>query len=410
MAESDRLKSGAGNIRDMKSMELHDDFKALGLLVAEALKPHGWGAVDPASIVVEENSGQSGNKTFKVSAAAVTPSAVALHSRHPDYSKSESHVARTEALTFTEMKTSAIVLAAASVAANKAPSDFAYVNDNSYIDYLNSQVEWKAAPQPVFEGKTFIELRHLYGADLSHISNYEDDLLPEITSLNASAIPTAFNAYTQWTSLMHPIRDQDQCGSCWAFSSSEAFSDRSSIAAGKLTPVLSPEDMVACDNRDDGCKGGQLPYAWYYIKNSGITTDACMPYMSGNGTEGECRTTCADGSTFRRYHASEIGAVKGNLNIQKEIMTNGPIQVAFKVYKSFLAYDGGIYTKPWYELIPEGGHAVKLVGWGTEDGQDYWTVANSWTTKWGENGFFRIARGVDECGIETMGPPYAGTV
>jgi cathepsin B len=303
--------------------------------------------------------------------------------------------------------TSAIVLAAASVAASKVPSDFAYVNDQSHIDYLNSQVSWKAGAQDKFDGKTFMEMRHLFGTHLSHISNYEDILLPEI-SMNVSTIPMEFNAYVEWASLVHPIRDQERCGSCWAFSSSEAFSDRSSIKAGKLTAVLSPEDMVTCDNKDGGCQGGQLPYAWSYIKNTGLTTDACMPYMSGTGKEGTCRTTCADGSTFSRSKASIVGPIKGNLNLQKELMTNGPIQVAFEVYKSFMNYDGGIYEKPWFELIPEGGHAVKLVGWGTEGGKDYWTVANSWDTTWGENGFFRIIRGKDECGIETMGPPYAG--
>lgn len=302
--------------------------------------------------------------------------------------------------------TSAIVLAAASVAA-KAPSDFAYVNDQSHIDYLNSQVSWTAGANSAFDGKVFMEMRHLFGTHLSHISNYENNLLPEI-NMTASAIPASFNAYEQWSGLVHPIRDQEQCGSCWAFSSSEAFSDRSSIAAGKLTPVLSAEDMVACDKKDGGCQGGQLPYAWSYIKNTGLTTDSCMPYESGSGTEGTCRTTCADGSKFSRSKARTVGAIKGNANLQKEIMTNGPVQIAFEVYKSFMSYKTGVYKKPWWELIPEGGHAVKLVGWGTDAGQDYWTVANSWSSSWGENGFFRILRGVDECGMETMGPPYAG--
>merc|ERR1712224_799601 len=105
------------------------------------------------------------------------------------------------------------------------------------------------------------------------------------------------------------------------------------------------------------------------------------------------------------------------MGMQKEIMTNGPIQVAFKVYRSFMSYKSGVYQKHWYELIPEGGHAVKIVGWGSENSTDwtgnsvstdYWLVANSWNTTWGLDGFFKIARGMDQCGIETSGPPYAG--
>ena len=65
-----------------------------------------------------------------------------------------------------------------------------------------------------------------------------------------------------------------------------------------------------------------------------------------------------------------------------------------------MSYKTGVYQKHWYEFLPEGGHAVKLVGWGTEDGTDYWLVANSWNTTWGMQGFFYIARGVNECGIE----------
>merc|ERR1712072_1654757 len=91
-------------------------------------------------------------------------------------------------------------------------------------------------------------------------------------------------------------------------------------------------------------------------------------------------------------------AINGVANMQKEIMTNGPIQVAFKVYKSFMSYKSGIYSKHFWELLPEGGHAVKLVGYGTEGGTDYWIVANSWNTIWGEDGFFRIKKGDDQCG------------
>ena len=89
-------------------------------------------------------------------------------------------------------------------------------------------------------------------------------------------------------------------------------------------------------------------------------------------------------------------------------MTNGPIQVAFMVYKSFMSYKSGVYAKKWNEFIPEGGHAVKIIGWGTEDGSDYWLVANSWGPTWGLDGFFKIKRGVNECSIEKEGPPYAG--
>lgn len=89
-------------------------------------------------------------------------------------------------------------------------------------------------------------------------------------------------------------------------------------------------------------------------------------------------------------------------------MTHGPIQVAYIVYKSFMTYRSGVYQKHFYETQPEGGHAVKILGWGTESGTDYWLVANSWGPDWGLDGYFKIRRGNNACGIERMGPPFAG--
>jgi len=94
--------------------------------------------------------------------------------------------------------------------------------------------------------------------------------------------------------------------------------------------------------------------------------------------------------------------------MMKEISANGPIQVAFMVYKSFMSYKTGIYSKHAWEFVPEGGHAVKIVGYGSDSGKDYWIVANSWGATWGEEGYFRITKGDNACGMEKMGPPYAG--
>ncbi|KJH43744.1 papain family cysteine protease [Dictyocaulus viviparus] len=86
--------------------------------------------------------------------------------------------------------------------------------------------------------------------------------------------------------------------------------------------------------------------------------------------------------------------------IQREIMTNGPVQAAFMVYEDFSRYRSGIYVHTAGRR--EGGHAVKLIGWGVDDdGNKYWLAANSWNSDWGENGYFRIVRGVDHCGIES---------
>merc|ERR1719191_1989324 len=122
-----------------------------------------------------------------------------------------------------------------------------------------------------------------------------------------------------------------------------------------------------------------LPAAWDYLQSTGIVSDNCFPYTAGNGTAAQCTQKCADSESWAssKTKAKTAFAINGVTNMQKEIMTNGPVQVAFKVYKSFMSYKSGVYSKHFWELLPEGGHAVKIVGWGTDSGTDYWLVANS---------------------------------
>jgi len=287
-----------------------------------------------------------------------------------------------------------------------------HVNNDDLVSWYNS-IEgstWSAGHNEFFSGMTFNDARSTLGTALSHISEHLDNLMPGslYANLNDTTIPAEFDARTQWPGLIHPIRDQQQCGSCWAFSASEVLSDRVAIATGKPSPVLSPEDMVSCDGGDNGCGGGMLNQAWKYLTNTGIVTDSCFPYTAGNGNAPKCEAKCVDSESFTKTKAKNSYAIQGVTNMQKEIMTNGPIQVAFMVYRSFMSYKSGVYQKHWNEFLPEGGHAVKMVGWGTENGVDYWLVANSWNTNWGLDGFFKIKRGSDESGIESRGPPYAG--
>merc|ERR1712241_1561991 len=291
------------------------------------------------------------------------------------------------------------------------------VNDPAYVANLNT-VEgslWKAAPQEFFEGLTFNDARMVLGTQLSHISLHLNATLPDSAyGVADDEVPGEFDARKQWQEFIHPIRDQQRCGSCWAFSASEVLSDRVAIVQGSPSPVLSAEDMVSCDRSDHGCRGGELSTAWNYLTSTGIVTDSCFPYTAGGGDAPSCITECVDSESFVRTRATGSYAINGAINMQKDIMTHGPIQVGFKVYRSFQVYRSGIYHKRFLEVLPMGGHAVKIVGWGVGTDifgrpVDYWTVANSWGSSWGQDGFFQIKRGNDECGIESMGPPYAGT-
>lgn len=309
------------------------------------------------------------------------------------------------------MKYTALALAASSAPAlGQHASGVTQVNDLDHIKRLNSVTgsTWTAGANDFFQGLSFDQARVVLGTALNPIEEHMDSVRNQSVYDAIEDTPTDFDARTQWKGLMHPITNQERCGSCWAFSATEVLSDRYAIATGKPSPVLSAEDMVSCDSGDMGCRGGQLPKAWEYLQNTGIVTDSCFPYAAGSGTAPACKTKCADSESFTKYKVKSAYAINGVPNMMKEISSHGPIQVAFMVYKSFMNYKTGIYSKHFYELLPEGGHAVKIVGYGSDAGKDYWIVANSWGPTWGEDGYFRIKKGGNACGIEKMGPPYAG--
>ena len=123
-----------------------------------------------------------------------------------------------------------------------------------------------------------------------------------------------------------------------------------------------------------------------------------------------CSSTCDKQSTSKlsigddrkkNMFATSYDIGSSVSQIQTEIMTNGPVSAAFSVYSDFESYSTGVYKHETGTFL--GGHAVKIIGWGTDPtGGDFWLVANSWNEDWGEKGFFRIARGSDECGIESQ--------
>lgn len=206
--------------------------------------------------------------------------------------------------------------------------------------------------------------------------------------------PSEFDWRKQHPSCVHDIRDQEQCGSCWAFAGSETLSDRFCIASeGKIDVVLSPQDMVSCDAWDLGCNGGILPWAWSYLEKTGVVTDECMPYTSGNGKVGSCPKKCQDDSEKKKYKCVKGSVVKasGIEAIQSEVLANGPVETGFTVYEDFFNYKSGVYHHVSGGVA--GGHAIKVIGYGVESNTPYWLCANSWGGSWGMSGFFKIKQG-----------------
>jgi cathepsin B len=237
-----------------------------------------------------------------------------------------------------------------------------------------------------------------------------------------AALPTSFSSITAWPQCpsMSFIRDQSACGSCWAIAAVEAMTDRSCIALKKNLSLSAAGMAFCCDSCGDGCNGGFPASAWQYYQETGVVEESCYPYPFPScdhhepGSKNPCPTKeysspacpykCTNkswtGSKWNqdRHHGRSAYSVTGVKQIMAEIMTNGPVEAAFDVYEDFTTYKSGVYQHTTGDLL--GGHAVKIIGWGVDNGTPYWIIANSWNPSWGLNGFFWMLRGSDECGIE----------
>jgi len=280
------------------------------------------------------------------------------------------------------------------------------INDIDMINKINSHPKssWKAKAHKKFEGKTLEHVRGMLGTFLPVKETFH---VPRYNPKNVGAVPRSFDARQQWPNCIGRIRNQEQCGSCWAFSGAEVLGDRFCIATnGSVNVEMSPEYIVACDTTDYGCNGGYLSNEWQFLASTGTTSDKCVPYTSGSGDVPPCPSKCADGSAITLYKA-DASTIKlfdpNNLEaVQQDIMTYGSVQMGFSVYQDFFSYSSGVYRHLSGGLA--GGHAVKYVGWGVDSASNlpYWIVANSWGQDWGINGFFWILRGSNECDCESQ--------
>jgi len=277
------------------------------------------------------------------------------------------------------------------------------------------QTSWKAGHNHITRLPKSIA-RKLLSVDMKEVLSKKYDNVKEFTPEEVLAAPESFDARVQWPNCptIQEIRDQKQCGSCWAFGAVESMSDRYCIHKNEVRR-FSAEDMLSCGKGllelCGSCeKGGQPECAWYNYVHHGVVSEECVPYTAGNVSTytPPCTKKCT-GNPQIDYDTDKLKGkdhyVKvGEGQMKTELAKNGPFEVVMLVYSDFFSYQSGIYhhTTGGYE----GGHAIKLVGYGEENGEKYWICANSWNVDWGEKGFFRIRRGHNDCGMEVIS--YAG--
>uniref|UniRef100_A0A224Y2Q1 Cathepsin B n=1 Tax=Rhipicephalus zambeziensis TaxID=60191 RepID=A0A224Y2Q1_9ACAR len=295
------------------------------------------------------------------------------------------------------------------------------------IDFINKlNTTWKA-------GRNFdksVALSYVKGLMGVHRGNKTHKLEVFKHTDIPKNLPESFDARQRWPKCnsIHVIRDQSSCGACWAFGAAEAISDRICIhTKGSVQVNISAQDLLTCCSYCSiGCKGGVPMTAWYFYKDKGIVTgglygtqDGCQPYSfppTKQGTTGllpsriedfprtpSCKHRCRKGYGKKyiedKHYGERIYTLYGNETlIRTEIFKNGPVEADYTVYDDFLSYKSGVYQAHSTKAL--GGHAIRILGWGTENGVPYWLAANSWSERWGDKGYFKIRRGNNECGIE----------
>ncbi|KHJ42335.1 papain family cysteine protease [Trichuris suis] len=279
------------------------------------------------------------------------------------------------------------------------------INNKDYIDAINrAQSRWTAKAYKEWETATW---------PTPPPSSTETKRL-------AAALPEQFDwRNVSGVNYVSDVRDQRHCGSCYIFASVAVLESRYRILTqNEEKPTFSPQDVLNCSPYAQGCDGG-FPFliAGKHAEDFGMVTESCEPYLAhrfpckNNRNIKSCKRYYA---TNYQYVGGYYGALRGNEDLIKlAVYHNGPVAVGIQVYPDFYSYHSGIYYHVKdamnFSASPYGwnpflavDHAVTVVGYGVEKGTKYWIVKNSWGKNWGDNGYVKILRGTNECGIESL--------
>jgi len=215
-----------------------------------------------------------------------------------------------------------------------------------------------------------------------------------LSAEDVSSTPTSIDWRTQGA--VTPVKDQGQCGSCWAFSTTGVL-EGAWAAGGHGLESLSEQHLVSCDNNDGnlGCDGGWPYKAVDFVRDSGIDSELSYPYTSASGTSGSCASS--SGTRADIQVASHVIIDADEDQMAAWVAKNGPVSISIDAMTSiWWSYTGGIVSS-CCNHDPD--HAVLVTGFGEENGQKYWWVKNSWGENWGEQGYIRLERGSNQCGI-----------
>jgi len=226
----------------------------------------------------------------------------------------------------------------------------------------------------------------------------------ELPAIDVESLPASVDWRTHNPAVISPVKDQGGCGSCWAHATTELVEFSVAMATGTLT-ALSRQNVVDCTpNPNDcggtgGCEGATAELGFAYVANKGMASEADYPYQ---GVDGQCNESIQKSGKIKSW----VVLPSNNYTaVVQGVATLAPLAITVAA-NSWFSYSSGVFTgcDDW-----DLNHAVQLVGYGTDGGQPYFNIRNSWSADWGEAGYIRIEQATDgsPCGTDTT--PSDGT-
>eukprot|EP00771_Trimastix_marina_P000537 gnl/Trimastix_PCT/1557.p1 GENE.gnl/Trimastix_PCT/1557~~gnl/Trimastix_PCT/1557.p1 ORF type:complete len:565 (+),score=105.19 gnl/Trimastix_PCT/1557:1015-2709(+) len=225
---------------------------------------------------------------------------------------------------------------------------------------------------------------------------------PPPNEIDMNSIPASLDLRDQFggCASIKTVLNQGTCGCCWTFASTSATADRLCMH-GQVNKVMSPQYQLDCDRTcegsicQQGCRGGYLHLAFQFQQNKGVTPLEHRPYMT---VQSDCPATW----THPVYKPTGFARLLTVDAIKEALYRRGPVAATFMAHADLKTFPGNtVYEWNGLSDPDDGYHAIKIIGYGSESGKDYWIIQNSWGSGWGSSGYFKMLRGSNHCNIES---------